>query len=48
MRQKEKKYNEIFKRNELVERSPSKREEKENERRDGMNELITILKKLKN
>jgi len=37
-----------LKRNKLVERSRSKREEKMNGKGDGMNELLTILKELKN
>jgi len=40
MRQKEEEYDEIFKRSKLVERSPSKKEEKENEMGDGTKELI--------
>jgi len=48
MRQKEKEYDEIFKRSKLVEKSPSKREEKENERGDGTQELIIVLKEVKN
>jgi len=48
MRQKEEEYDEIFKRYKLVERSPSKREEKKNGRGDRTNELIIILKELKN
>jgi len=37
----------LFKRSKLIERSPSKREETENGRGDGTNELITSLKELK-
>jgi len=48
MRQKEEEYDEVFKRSKLIERSRSKREEKENGKRNGLNELITILKELKN
>jgi len=48
MRQKEDEYDEIFKRSKLVERSPSKREEKENGRGDGTKELIIVSKNLKN
>jgi len=44
MRQKEEEYNEAFKRNKLVDRSPSNREVKENIRGDGLNEWIIILK----
>jgi len=47
MRKKEEEYDKIFKRSKLVERSSSNREEKENGREDGLNELITILKELK-
>jgi len=47
MRQQEEEYDEIFKRSKLVDRSPSKREEKENGRRDELNKLITIFKELK-
>jgi len=48
MRQKEEEYDELFKRSKLAERSPSKREEKDNGEGDGINELITILKELEN
>jgi len=48
MKQKEKEHDEIFKRSKLIERSLSKREERENEMGDGTKELIIILKKLKN
>jgi len=48
MRQKEEKCDEIFKRSKLVERSPSKSVERENEVEDGKKEWITVLKELKN
>jgi len=47
MRQKEEECNEIFKRSKLVERSPSKRVENENEAGNGMKELIIVLKDVK-
>jgi len=47
MRQKEEECDEIFKRSKLVERSPSKRIERENEAGDGTKELIIVLKDLK-
>jgi len=48
MRQKEVECDEIFKRSKLVERSPSKNVERENEAGDGTKELIIVLKELKN
>jgi len=47
MKQKEKEYDEIFKKSKLVEGSPNNRENKKNGRGDGLNELITIMKELK-
>jgi len=47
MRQKEEECDEIFKKSKLVERSPSKRIEKENEVGVGTKELIIVLKDLK-
>jgi len=44
----EEEYDEIFKRSKLLERSSNKREEKENGKGDRTNELIIVLKKLKN
>jgi len=45
--QKKEEYDEVFKKSKLVKRLPSNREEKENRRGDGLNELITIFKELK-
>jgi len=47
-RQKEEECDKIFKRSKLVERSPGKREKKEDEVGDGTKELIMVLKELKN
>jgi len=46
-RQKEEEYDEIFKKSKLIERLLSNRQEKENGRGDGRNELITLMKELK-
>jgi len=47
-RQKEETYNEIFKRSNLLVKSPEiGRKEKEDEKGDGENEMLTILKEIK-
>jgi len=49
MRQKKEKYNEIFKRSKLIERSPREiNQERRKGKLNGTKELIIVLKELKN